>query len=598
MQRLRGKIVALQGAVDSNGDFRLLILSLAIAFVLIALGIMINFSRPLAALFETLGAGAPVEWITNFLVVWLALLLVLAYLRWSRVVRQNQELQDIISSISPDVLLVVDVDRNILMANSSATRMFGYQIPEIVGQKTDVLYFDRRTKPGVKHEVYEALERDGFHVGLATGKRKNGEVFPLEVITGLLRLHGGGVVLLRDIADRKKTEDALVRSEEQLRQSQKMEAVGRLAGGVAHDFNNLLTTILGFSNLAIEGLPAEHPVRKDIEEVVRGAERATILTRQLLTFSRKESSRMTRLDLNAVVAGMDPMLRRTLGEDIVLATVLGEDLGLIEGDTSGLEQVILNLAVNARDAMPQGGKLVIQTTRVELDEDRVRQWPGAQPGAWVMLTMRDTGCGMTPEVYAHVFEPFFTTKRKGEGTGLGLSTVYGVVQQCHGHIELTTEAGVGTEFRIFFRPCAEGPSEMEKTSPTAALPRGMETVLVVDDEYTVRSFTVRILRSLGYTVLEAGSAGDALAICERHKDPIALVITDVVMPRVGGRSLVDHIRQVRSAIKVLYVSGFTGEALAHHGVSESETPVLTKPYTRETLAQRVREALDAPLPKA
>jgi PAS domain S-box-containing protein len=567
-----------------------IVMAVAIAFI----GAAINFNEWLSRFFQPHASSPWVQFTTNFLVVWLITLLAILYGRWRRALRRSGELEDIISSINPDVLLIVDRDRHIRMANASLPRMFGYRFEEVTDRTTETLYFDRRSSPAAGHEIYEALEREGFHIGLATGRKKNGDLFPLEIITGLLKHHGGSVLLLRDISERKRAEESLRRSEEQLRQSQKMEAVGRLASGVAHDFNNLLTTILGFSNLALEQLPADHPVRPDLEEVARGAQRATHLTGQLLAFGRKEALQLRPVDLNAVLLDMDPMLRRTLGEDISLVTIPGEDVGSIESDPGGLEQVILNLAVNARDAMPQGGKLVIQSERVELSAEQRRALGPGPTGPHAMLLVRDTGSGMTREVRERAFEPFFTTKKTGKGTGLGLSTVYRIVSQSHGCIELNSEPGQGTEFRLYFPRLAEAASETAGTA-AAPLPRGRETILVVEDEHAVRGFAVRVLRSLGYDVLEARNEADALVICERRREPIHLVLTDVVMPHVSGASLVSHMRQIRTDFRVLYASGFPPESVREHGVAAEEgIALIDKPYTRETLAAKVRDVLDAP----
>jgi two-component system, cell cycle sensor histidine kinase and response regulator CckA len=573
-------------------EWGLLLLALVIAFGLAMLGAEINFNERLSRFFRPHAALLSVQFTINFLVIWLIALLAVSYLRWRAAALRNRELEDIITSISPDVLIVVDADRNILLANGSLRRMFGYGLDEVVRQKTDLLYFDRRRSPEAKHEIYDILEKEGFHVGLATGRKRTGATFPLEIITGILHRHGGSVLLLRDISERKRAEELAQAREEQLRQMQKMEAVGLLAGGVAHDFNNLLTSIMGFANLALESLPEGSPVRADIEEVIHGGERAVKLTSQLLTLARKRILQMCPVDLNSVVSGMAQLLQRTLGEDIGLVMVLGEDLGSVTADPGGLEQVILNLAVNARDAMPMGGKLVIQTEGVHVDEAHPGGPVDLPSGEYVLLTVSDTGCGMTREVREHLFEPFFTTKAHGKGTGLGLSTVYGIVQQCGGRIHVDSTSGVGTEFRIYF-PRASERAEALASAPHAALPRGAETILVVEDEYAVRTFAVRILKSLGYRILEAGNAGDALAICERHKDPLHMIMTDLVMPQVSGHGLVEHVQQIRSDFKVLYTTGFSQEAINHHGLAKTEA-IIMKPYTRESLAQKIREVLDAP----
>ncbi len=439
-------------------EWQALVLSIAVAFGVTLFGAAINFTDVMRAFFHRYSDLPFVVFLTNFLVIWLTVLLVVSYRRWRKEAVRNKELEDIIESISPDVLLVVDANRNILMTNASVTRMFGYTIDEVMRRKTDLLYFDRRRIPGSKHEIYDELEKQGFHIGWATGRRKDGRTFPLEIITGVLRIHGGGVLLLRDVTQRKNVEELLVEREAQLRQAQKMEALGLLAGGVAHDFNNLLTSILGFSNLAIAALPEGSAAREDVREVIHAAERAAKLTAQLLAVGRKQALQIRALDLNELVSGMALLLKRTLGEDVTLDIKMGDAVGLVEADSGGVEQIILNLGVNSRDAMQRGGTLEIATSRETLDAEYCRLHPTVEPGTYGVLSMRDTGCGMTAEVRERIFEPFFTTKEKGKGTGLGLSTVYGIVRQCRGCIEVHSTPGLGTEFRVFFRgvPPASG----------------------------------------------------------------------------------------------------------------------------------------------
>lgn len=440
-----------------------LMLSLLVAFLVTLFGAAMNFTEIILGFFRQYADVSAVLFVTDFLVVWLIVLLVVSYFRWRTESLRNGELQDIIESISPDVLLVIDADRNILMSNSSITRMFGYQEQEVIRRKTELLYFDRRRVPGSKHEIYDELEKQGFHIGWATGRRKDGRTFPLEIITGVLRTHGGGVLLLRDVTQRKRVEDLLVEREAQLRQAQKMEALGLLAGGVAHNFNNLLTSILGFANLALTSLPQGSPVREDVRAVILAAEKAAQLTAQLLAVGRKQPLQIKALDLNEVVSGMAFLLKKAMGEEITLDIKMGDSVGLVEADAVGVEQIILNLGVNARDAMQRGGTLEIATSCETVDEEYCSLHPSVEPGTYGVLVMRDSGCGMTAEVKERIFEPFFTTKDQGKGTGLGLSTVYGIVRQCRGFIEVQSTPGLGTEFRVLFRslPPSAGESEPE-----------------------------------------------------------------------------------------------------------------------------------------
>lgn len=445
------KQTPLRAITWSIREWRVLTLSMGLAFIVTLVGVAINFGARVSAFFAPHARQPIVLFLANFLVVWLVALLFISYRRWRREAMKNQELSDIVDSISPDVLLVVDPDRTILMTSKSVLRMFGHAPENMIGQKTDILYGDRRARTDVKHEIYEALQTEGFHIGWANGMRRDGRMFPLEIITGILTDHSGSVLLLRDISERKNAEKLLMDREIQLRQSQKMEALGQLAGEVAHDFNNLLTSILGFSNQVAEALPSEHPSQQDIKEVLSSASRAAKLTSKLLAVGRKQSLQITRINLNEVVDGMVQLLKRTLGEHIRLEIKLDPSSGLISADMGGVEQIILNLAVNARDAMPKGGTLEISTGRLMLDKEYNRSNMSLSPGAYIVLAVRDTGIGMAPETQEHIFEPFFTTKERGRGTGLGLSMVYGIMRQCAGSIEVESRPGAGTTFRLFFR---------------------------------------------------------------------------------------------------------------------------------------------------
>lgn len=397
---------------------------------------------------------------------------------------------------------------------------------------------------------------------------------------------------VREISERTRAEEEKRALEEQLRQSQKMEAIGRLAGGIAHDFNNLLTVIGGYSELALSQLTKGDPLGDNIQEIRKASERASELTRQLLVFSRRQILEMRTLDLNVLIQGMESMLRRVLGEDIELTLRKGSDLGCIKSDPGQIEQVVMNLAVNARDAMPSGGRLILETQNVSLDEAYTHHHIGVTPGPYVMLSVSDTGCGMTAEIRDRAFEPFFTTKEKGKGTGLGLSTVFGIVKQSNGSIWVYSEPGEGSTFKIYLPRMDEPVDVAIKSEELKEIPRGKETVLVVEDEEEVRKLAVRILKKQGYRVLEAAFGGEALMIVEQHPEPIHLILTDVVMPRMSGPELIDHLRRVRRDFKVLYMSGYTDESVVLHGVQAGEVSLLQKPFTVQMLGKRVREVLD------
>ena len=388
-------------------------------------------------------------------------------------------------------------------------------------------------------------------------------------------------VAFQQATGRKEAEEALRQSEEQLRQAQKMEAIGRLAGGVAHDFNNLLTIITGYSDMMLEQLNHEDPLREKLEEVRKASERAGALTRQLLAFSRKQVLKPEVLSLNAVVQDLEKMLRRVIGEDIELAISLSSDLANTRADRGQIEQVILNLAVNARDAMREGGRLSLETRNVET---------GIDPVSHVLLRLTDTGCGMDEEIIAQIFEPFFTTKGEGKGTGLGLSTVYGIVKQSGGTIQVASKPGKGTTFEILFPRVDEVADPVERRSARSTS-GGTETILVVEDETAVRKLARDILMAGGYTVLEAPHGGEAVLICERHPGPIHLMVTDVVMPRMNGFELRERLRPLRPRMKVLYMSGHTDHVILDQGRLKPGLAFLQKPFTPQGLSSKVRETL-------
>jgi CheY-like chemotaxis protein len=370
-----------------------------------------------------------------------------------------------------------------------------------------------------------------------------------------------------------------------------MEAVGRLAGGVAHDFNNLLTVITGRTELLLARLPADDPRRRDLELVKKAAARAAALTHQLLAFSRKQTLQPRVLDLNGVVAGMAQMLEPLIGENIDLITMLDPGLGRVKADPGQIEQIIVNLAVNARDAMPQGGRLTIETANVELDEAFVEAHPGSSAGAHAMLCVRDTGTGMTAEIQAHVFEPFFTTKGVGKGTGLGLATVYGIVTQHEGYVRAESAPGVGTAVSIYLRRVPADTGGAASLLGDARMLVASETVLVVEDESELRALATELLDGAGYAVLSAGSPNEALEVVRRHRGPIHLLLTDVVMPEMSGRDLAGRLQPVHPEMRVLYMSGYTDDAIVHHGVLDPGTALLQKPFTPDGLTRMVREVL-------
>jgi PAS domain S-box-containing protein len=494
-----------------------------------------------------------------------------------------------------DIITVLEGDGDVRFASPSVERALGYDRHELAGTYLFELVhpddvpavlevFDRAIRaPGQPHWLE-------FRIRAADGSYRT-----LESI-GTSLLHDpavtGIVVNSRDVTERREAEEALLASQQQLLQSQKMDAVGRLAGGVAHDFNNLLTAIRGNAELLLLDIPPGDPRREDVDEIRKASDRAATLTRQLLAFSRRQVLQPRVLDLNGVVREMERMLRRLIGEDVELATRLEPELGQVRADPGQVEQVILNLAVNARDAMPRGGRLTVETRNVVLDDEMRRAYPYVVPGAYVMLTVSDTGQGMDAETRERAFEPFFTTKPAGRGTGLGLSTVYGIVKQSGGFVWIDSELGRGTAVRIYLPPVVEAaPASAGAPAAPALSARGTGTVLLAEDEVTVRRLAVRVLRRAGYTVLEAGDGEEALRVAQVHAGPIHLLVTDVVMPRLGGRALASRLREARADVPVLYISGYNEEAVQHHGVLDPDTAFLGKPFTAEQLLSAVGETI-------
>jgi PAS domain S-box-containing protein len=505
--------------------------------------------------------------------------------------REIRDARDFLQSItenSPDAIITSDVEGRVTYVSRGAEALFGYRADEIIGTPVAAFY------PGGLEEaraIKRRLARENgqlrnYETGFIT--RDGGRV-EVSASISLLRDPSGAVVgtlgMLKDIGER-------LQLEAQLRQSQKMDAIGRLAGGIAHDFNNLLTVITGRAQLIASRLRPEEPIHRDATLVRTTADRAATLTQQLLAFSRKQMLQPQVLNLNVVVTGMEPMLRRLIGEDIELAVTPREGPGRVKADRGQIEQVIVNLVVNSRDAMPEGGRLTIETDDVELnDAEASRQ--SVPAGPYVALAVSDTGAGMDEETRSRVFEPFFTTKGPGKGTGLGLATVYGIVKQSGGDIQLASEPGTGTTFTIYLPRVPEAATEEDETiSTVGAMPRGDETVLLVEDEPEVRDLAREILEGSGYTVLRACDAQDALLMAERHPGPIQLLLTDVIMPKQSGRALVERLRPLRPEMQVLYMSGYTNEAIVRHGVLDPDTLFIQKPFTPLGLGQKVRAALD------
>jgi two-component system, cell cycle sensor histidine kinase and response regulator CckA len=495
---------------------------------------------------------------------------------------------------SNDAIVSKSLDGTITSWNAAAERLFGHSAAEAIGQSinfvipSELLTEERELLSciagGDRVEHYETVR-----------KRKDGSLVHVSLSLAPIFDPAGKVIgaskTARDLTAQREAAAALRGTEEQLRQAQKMEAVGRLAGGIAHDFNNVLSVILGHSGLILADLKANDPLCEDITEIQAAGLRAAALTRQLLMFSRQQVIAPRVIDLNEILLGMDKMVQRLVGEDVDLVSRPGANLGRIHADPSNVDQVIMNLVVNARDAMPRGGKITIETGNVELDEEYARAHLGARPGPHVMLAVSDNGSGMDAATQARIFEPFFTTKAQGKGTGLGLSTVFGIVQQSGGTVWVYSELGAGTTFKVYL-PRVEDELDTADAPLTRATSRGRETVLLVEDQDQVRAVARGILKRNGYHVLVARRPGEALLICEQHEGCIDLLVTDVVMPQLSGVEMAKRMASLRPRMKVLYMSGYTDDSIVRHGVLESEMAFLQKPFTPESLTGKVREIID------
>jgi PAS domain S-box-containing protein len=471
--------------------------------------------------------------------------------------------------------------------NRGAERIFGYSAEEATGRS--ILFLSPPDRSAEGSTLLERVARaDRIEHFETIRVKKDGTQIHVALTFSPIKDSDGRVVGVSSVA-RDVTESKHM--EAMLRQSQKMEAVGQLAGGVAHDFNNLLGVILGYTGLMLDRLGLDDPQRKSIEEIQKAGDRAALLTRQLLAFSRKQVLQPKVIDLNAVVAGAEKLLQRLIGENIELRAVLNPELCRVKADPGQIEQIIMNLAVNARDAMPSGGKLTIETSNMEFDEAYTAQHPSTRTGPHVMLAVTDTGCGMDAETKAHMFEPFFTTKEFGKGTGLGLSTVYGIVKQSGGSVWVYTEPGLGTSFKIYLA-CVDAVPEIEPPNDKVMnVVAGSQTILIVEDDPALLQVTHRSLEEVGYAILEARSSKEAIDISESHTGPIHLMVTDVVLPGMSGVKLAAYLSAQRPEMKVLYVSGYTNDTVFHHGVLEPGLAFLQKPFSARTLARRVGEVL-------
>ena len=508
---------------------------------------------------------------------------------------QRQKAEDTLRKLwraveqSADLVMITDRTGVIEYVNPAFEALTCYSAGELLGQTPRILKSGHQPSELYKELWQTILSGDVFRCTMVN-RKKSGDTFVAEKTITPLRDGKGQITHFisndRDITDQRRLEN-------QLQQAQKMDAIGRLAGGVAHDFNNLLMVISSYAELMLDSLAPQHPLRRNVAEIQKASRRAADLTRQLLAFGRKQMQTLQLLDLNSIIEDINKMLPRLIGEDIELEFVPGKKLGRVKADPVQIEQVIMNLAANARDAMPKGGKLVIETASVRLDDAYVQTHSMVAPGDYVLLTITDSGQGIAPEHLPHIFEPFYTTKAEGAGTGLGLATVYGIVKQNSGFIWVYTEPGMGTTFKIYLPRATDARVLPQPSLPVEGYSGGCETVLLAEDESAVRQSTREFLVLNGYIVLEAKNGTDALVIAREYKGPIHLMIADVVMPNMGGARLAAELTPERPEMKVLFVSGYAETTVQRHGAIDVTARFLQKPFSLRTLAQKIREILDA-----
>jgi two-component system cell cycle sensor histidine kinase/response regulator CckA len=508
--------------------------------------------------------------------------------------RQRQKAEDALRKLwgaveqSADLVIITDRDGVIEYVNPAFEVLTGYSREETIGQTPRMLKSEEQT-PEIYKELWQTILSGTVFRGILANRKKNGEIFFAEkTITPLHDAEGKITHFIsndRDITERRRLET-------QLQQAQKMDAIGKLAGGVAHDFNNLLMVISAYAELMLDSVAPEHPLRRNVQEIMTASRRAADLTRQLLAFGRKQVQSLQLVDLNWIVEEINKMLPRLIGEDIELIFAPGQNLGKVKADLVQIEQIVMNLAANARDAMPKGGKLTIETANVQLDEDYVQEHLIVPAGDYVLLAVTDSGTGIASEHMAHIFEPFYTTKEAGKGTGLGLATVYGIVKQNGGFVWVYSEPGLGTTFKIYLPRVQQGIEKIHSSKPIEISSKGCETVLLVEDELAVRQSTREYLMLNGYIVLEAKNGEDALCIARDYIPPIHMMITDVVMPNMGGAKLAGHLATERPGMKVLFVSGYAENTVLRHGAIDVTTRFLQKPFSLKTLAHKIREVLE------
>jgi PAS domain S-box-containing protein len=569
--------------------------AIGISLTLAAYSLSVQLLDVLRNFFEPYTSLPVAEFLSHALFLWLLALLWLAYRRWRQACEREKELETIVTSISPDVLMVVSPDRTITMCNANVKPMFGYEVQEVLSRKTDLLYFDRRTS-GQKREIYNSLEMTGFHVGAATGKRKDGTTIHLELITAILRGRGGAVILIRDVSDRKRAEDERRSMEAQLLQTQKLESLGLLAGGIAHDFNNLLMSVLGNASMTLSEIPSDSPAVEAVQQVETAARRAAELANQLLAYSGRGKFIVQPLNLSHLVHEMTRLLEVSVSKRAALTYHLAPDLPAIEADATQMRQIVMNLITNASDAIGDNAGVVTVTTGI-LHCDRScllgadMDFSDLEEGDRVYLEVSDTGCGMDDSIKRKIFDPFFTTKLTGRG--LGLAAVLGIARTHRGTIRIQSEKDKGTTFRVMFpkcdRPAPAAPDPRTRFHPESPWATG--TVLLIDDEHMVRDVTCRMLESIGFTVIEAGGGREGIELFRKQPDQIRAVLLDMTMPDLSGRDTFRELTRIRGDIKVILSSGYSEEEATDQFGHRGLAGFVQKPYTVQLLAEVFRRAI-------
>lgn len=570
--------------------------SFVIAILLLGLSMVTNYSDALHRHFASRNLTDPTPLIVNLLTVWLAGLLAIAFIRWRRSSWRTRELEAVLSSINPDTLLVINAQRTIIMCNDSVTRMFGYAPSEVVARQTDALYADRRVDPRqARRSVHDALEREGFHIGRAEGRHADGHTLPLEIITGHLKGGSGAVLLLRDISERLREGRERARLEERIARQEKMESLGVLAGGVAHDFNNILAGILGNADIVMGDLPETSPHAAHVQEIIRAANRAAVLCREMLAYAGKGLVQTVPLNLNEIIEDLRAFVTASLPPDVELDIVLEPEPSAVQGDPAQVRQILMNLIANGIDAMRgEPGLLRLTTETRDVDERELaascfEECP--TPGRFVCVTVADTGCGMDAATQQRIFEPFFTTKFTGHG--LGMASVQGTIRGHRGALFLESEPGRGTTFRILL-PAGETPAPPPRVpEPTGPwTPQG--TVLVVDDEQPLIDICTRMLRSIGLQTLAATNGPDALHIARTSAPDLVAVVLDVTMPGMSGIDVFRELQRILPQVPVVLTSGYTEENVSQLFGARAPAGFIQKPFDRERLRATLREVMTRP----